>query len=665
MSIFLTNFSSILFAIFGILAGGFTEWMLSTLGFNFIPYTVFVFIEGFIIAIVQSKIDPSSTLLIEYTEIGADYIVYIFLPILLFGEVKGLNWYRVISCFKQSFILAGPGSIISCGLIAAVTKIILPNWSWSFSLLFGSVLSATDPVSVVSLLKTSGASNKLTTVIVGESLMNDGVGMIMFFYFFRILQYSEGYNFSSLLYFIFRMLILSPIYGALVGYIGVKTITILHKQYRLKNMSVYICLTIFMAYLSFYFAQSEEMLHCSGVLSCCSAGAIFAWLGAPNILVDHKMEQAWELLEWICNTLIFLLSGLISGRIMEPLLSPSSFAYLFTIYLALNLVRLIMIFVLFPLLKSFSGNGLQITSNDSFFMAWGGVRGALGISLALLVLSCIEGNDGCAYDPGKLVVFFLYYLYILIINSPLYSLDRESQGDLFFFFVGGVAGLTLLINGSLSPFVLKYLKLTAETNEKKSAAYEYMLDKVIASLSNTVTMDIVNEEIGSFNVDESEIIRLCKLTDKNDEEKIRMSAISSCIDLDIIEYLATSFLTTVKTRYKYLIKNERIGRQIYVGNLLLFTVDFAIDKISSNLGDASDVLTDWKYLHENLQSNEYIISVSEIFDNIKKKFGCDATFVENYNTYKIRKTMYALINFIDAHAFAQKKLKLFLGMYGF
>lgn len=397
---FFTNISSFIFAFFGIIAGCSTQWLLNSLGFNFIPYAVFVFIEGFIFAIIQVRFFSSSTFLIEYDAIGADCIVYVFLPILLFSEVKSLNWYRVLSCFKQSFILAGPGSIITCFSIAGFTKLILPDWSWSFVLLFGSVLSTTDPVSIVSLLKTSGASNKLTTVIVGESLMNDGVGMILFFYFYRILQYSEGYDFRSLLFFIFRMLVLSPLYGGVVGFFGVTCIEKLHKKNLVKNINFYICITIVMTYVSFYFAQNENMLHCSGVLSCCTAGIIFSWLGSPYISFHHQMIQAWELLEWICNTLIFLLSGIIAGRIMQPLMNSSTFGVLFLIYVTLNFIRLFMIFVLMPLIKRFAGNGLNISVNDSFFIAWGGVRGALGISLALIVLTCIEGFEGCSYNPG-------------------------------------------------------------------------------------------------------------------------------------------------------------------------------------------------------------------------------------------------------------------------
>lgn len=217
--------------------------------------------------------------------------------------------------------------------------------------------------------------------------------------------------------------------------------------------------------------------------------------------------------------------------------------------------------------------------------------------------------------------------------------------------------------------MLKYLKLTPESDEVKSAGYKYMVNKVVMSLSDTVTMESINDEIGSFDFDESEIFRLCKLNLNNNnnnsqkDDTISMSDNTSEIDLHVLEYLSTSFLTTIKARYTFLVNSERIGSHINVGNLLIFTVDFALDKLTISLDEK--VLTDWKYLQEYLNHNETIASIFEILDKIKEKFGFQKTYVKNYNKYTIRKTMYALINFIDAHTFAQKKLKLFLGIIFF
>lgn len=115
-------------------------------------------------------------------------------------------------CLGQMIFLAGPGVLISTFCLGSALKVFLPccidylfvshndtcdilqftfpyNWSWKTSLLLGGLLSATDPVAVVALLKDLGASKKLSTIIEGESLMNDGYLFLMIYYFFLCFRY--------------------------------------------------------------------------------------------------------------------------------------------------------------------------------------------------------------------------------------------------------------------------------------------------------------------------------------------------------------------------------------------------------------------------------------------------------------------------------------------
>lgn len=407
-----------------------------------IPYTVIVFCEGLGFAALQLYLYPDLQESFETPVIGADLIVFIFLPILLFGEVKGLNWHRVKSGISQSMILAGPGAFISCMLTSLFIKILLPHWPWSISFLFGAVLCATDPVSVVSLLKTSGASNRLTILIVGESLMNDGAAMILFFFFYNYIESPDTpYTPITMLLFILRMLVISPAFGCTIGLISTWVMKKAYQTYSVRDMNFYISVTLITAYVSFVFAQSESYLACSGVLSCCGAGLMLSWLGSPKIMRDHKMEELWENLEWICNTLIFLLAGVIAGIIAGKLhlINWASLGYLFAIFASLNVIRLLLVFVLYPLLiRVDNGNGLKVTVNDALFITWGGVRGALGISLALIVQTCLGGNGTCP------------------------TTGDEDIGNEFFLYVGGVAGLSLLINGTFSAPVLQWLGLVGK-----------------------------------------------------------------------------------------------------------------------------------------------------------------------------------------------------------
>lgn len=159
----------ILFCFFGLMLGTFISQVLSIYG-EAIPYTVVVFLLGALFAL-SSKGSTLGDSVHSWASIDADLMLFVFLPPLIFGEAMGLNWYHIKGGLLQSLILAGPGVVVGAVVMGCFTKLILPSWSWNMAMVFGSILSATDPVAVVSLLKDANASPKLTILIVGESLL--------------------------------------------------------------------------------------------------------------------------------------------------------------------------------------------------------------------------------------------------------------------------------------------------------------------------------------------------------------------------------------------------------------------------------------------------------------------------------------------------------------
>eukprot|EP01035_Chromulina_nebulosa_P018392 gene18392-24093_t len=267
------------FVLLGVILGNLTGYVFENVSFP-IPYHVVVFFEGVVISIALKYfvfIGSTFENVICTPNISNDLIIYVFLPALLFGETMNLNWHLVTSGFNQYMLLAGPGALMGGLITAVVAYYILPyGWSWQVCFLFGAVLSATDPVSVIAILKATGASNKLTTVIVGESLFNDG----------------------------------SPAIGIALGLIAHKLMRFFDSPTH-PHIDIQIGITLACAYISFYVAEGP--CNMSGVLSCCGAGLVISWLGSPKILDDEKMHLIWGNLEWFCNTLIFFLAGLIAG----------------------------------------------------------------------------------------------------------------------------------------------------------------------------------------------------------------------------------------------------------------------------------------------------------------------------------------------------------------
>eukprot|EP00439_Symbiodinium_sp_Y106_P008892 s1002_g1.t1 len=125
-----------------------------------LPYTVAMFLCGIVFASWHFSRTPESRL---HEGINPHLLFYSFLPPLIFSEAMKLNVRLVQKCFAQVFLLACPGVLLGTGMVALVARYILPyGWTWSVSLTFGAVLSATDPVAVVALFNTLGVSPRLT-----------------------------------------------------------------------------------------------------------------------------------------------------------------------------------------------------------------------------------------------------------------------------------------------------------------------------------------------------------------------------------------------------------------------------------------------------------------------------------------------------------------------
>eukprot|EP00415_Alexandrium_ostenfeldii_P005062 UN5062 len=109
-----------------------------------------------------------------FANIAPHIIFWVFLPALLFEDAAGAEWSVIQRVLPSSLLLAFPGVIVNTVLTGAFVRYCMRDWSWWMALLLGSILSATDPVAVIGALSALGAPAKLSHLISGESLLNDG-----------------------------------------------------------------------------------------------------------------------------------------------------------------------------------------------------------------------------------------------------------------------------------------------------------------------------------------------------------------------------------------------------------------------------------------------------------------------------------------------------------
>lgn len=367
-----------------------------------LPYTVGLFCFGILVGVLERAglFDNYTFLESAISFVGAanpDMILYVFLPLLLFDAAYEMNVHIFKKTLANATLLAVPGMVVSMFLIGAMLMGIregLPGfsaWNWTFALMFGALISATDPVAVVALLRELGTSKRFSTLVDSESMLNDGTGIVLFMLFFG--AYSAGGASPLPPVEQFCVVVAG---GVLLGYalaqLVIWLISRVNGDALLQNSMI-----ILAAYLTFLLAQ--QFLAVSGVIALVAFGLTMTYRGKPRLKpeVNKFMEQFWELMAYIANTLIFIIVGIVIAIHVD--FTWLNLAALAIIYIGVNLIRTLMIFLFYPLMSRL-GYGLSI--REAVILSWGGLRGALGLTLALMVSYALPIPE----EVRKQVLFF-------------------------------------------------------------------------------------------------------------------------------------------------------------------------------------------------------------------------------------------------------------------
>ena len=340
-----------------------------------VPYTLTLVIVGLLISPMH---------FLPVIHISPDLILLIFLPALLFEAAWNLKIDKLKANLAPILVLAVLGVILSVGVIALVLHF-GAGLSWSTALLFGSIVSATDPVSVLALFKKLHAPERLTMILEGESLLNDGTAVVVFRIILGILigttsLSSPGAMIGSSLFRFAVVVIGGVVLGGVIGFIA-STLTSYFDDHLLE-----ITLTTIAAYGSFILA---ERLHVSPVIAVVLTGMIIGNYGrqkgmSPNTQI--AVDSFWEYAAFVVNSLVFLLIGL---EIQVSLLANYATLILWAV-VAMTVARAIAIYGLVPMTKKFTE---PISSRWQHVLFWSGLRGSLSIALVLSLPLNIPGRE--------------------------------------------------------------------------------------------------------------------------------------------------------------------------------------------------------------------------------------------------------------------------------
>jgi CPA1 family monovalent cation:H+ antiporter len=347
-----------------------------------LPTTIGVMIITLVMSLLLILLDAAGLGLREQAQAmvgGIDFnktLLQGMLSFLLFAGALHINLNDLLASKWSIAILATLGTLMSavlvgtfawCGLICFGVEL-----SYIHCLLFGALISPTDPIAVLSILKTTGAPKSLEIKMAGESLFNDGLGVVLFLV---VLEVAAGANEPSAGH-IGGLLVQEVIGGAGLGF-GLGYLAFLMLK-SVDNVQVEILITLALATGGYTLANR---LHCSGPIAIVIAGLLIGNHGrlfAMAKQTPHQLDMFWELVDRILNAVLFVLIGL------EVLILTFTRDYLLLSLLIIPMVlaaRFISIGIPITLLrrfKTFSPGAVRL-------LTWGGLRGGISVAMALSI----------------------------------------------------------------------------------------------------------------------------------------------------------------------------------------------------------------------------------------------------------------------------------------
>lgn len=365
------------------------------------PYTVALLIAGFIGQAVVHIFH-----LDLHLSLSPDFTYFVLLPVLLFEAAVGINIHQFKLQFRTITFLATFGLLLSIFVVAFGLMLLL-HMPFEIALLFGAIISATDPIAVLALFKTLGAPKRLALVADGESMFNDATAVIAFRVISGFVVAEQAFKaqtflqtFNNFMYVFFGSMILGVVLGYLIS-VFVKRI----KEEKIFNAALITALALGS------FSVAEHFFHLSGVITTVMAGITFGNLarGRMNRTVFGFIEEFLGYLGFLALTLVFYFASFS----LDLGLFTSSLPTLAVVVLIVLIARAISVYgtVFFSnRLPLFKGEP-NIPMSWQHILNWGGLRGVIPL---VLVYSL---PDNFEYKQMMLQFTFAALLFTLFVNG--------------------------------------------------------------------------------------------------------------------------------------------------------------------------------------------------------------------------------------------------------
>ena len=360
-----------------------------------IPYPILLVVGGLAIGLTPG---------VPELELEPELVFFGVLPPLLYGAAFFTSLRDLRANAKPIGLLAIGLVVMTTAVVAVVAHTVVDGLTWPAAFVLGAIVSPTDPIAATAIAKRLGVPRHLVTIVEGESLVNDGTGLVLYRVALAAVVSGAFSLFDAGVMFVLGALG-GVATGLVVGWL------VRQARRRLDNPPAELTISLMTGYLAFVPA---ELLGASAVLAAVTAGVYLGWHTPELTTAQVRLQGAavWEIAQYLLNALLFVLIGLQLPVVLDALEDipvATLLGYAAAVSLAVIVVRFAWVFAV---LLAPSAMALRVESwREAVFVSWAGMRGAVSLAAALaLPLQ----TDADAAFPGRDLILFLTFAVILV-----------------------------------------------------------------------------------------------------------------------------------------------------------------------------------------------------------------------------------------------------------
>ena len=415
-----------------------------------IPYPILLVIGGLAIGLVPGMPE---------FELDPELVFFGVLPPLLYGAAFFTSLRDLRASSRPIGLLAIGLVLVTTAGVAVVAHALIDGLSWGAAFVLGAIVSPTDPLAATSIARRLGVPRKLVTIVEGESLVNDGTGLVL--YRVAVAAVVTG-SFSA--YYTGGLFLVSAGGGIAVGLVVGWLVRQVRR--RLDNPPAEITISLLTGYVAFIPA---ELMGVSAVLAAVAAGVYLGWYTPELTTAQVRLQglAVWEIVQYLLNALLFVLIGLQLPVVIDALGDFSTttlLGYAVAVSLTVIAVRFTWVFAVLHAPKWIARR--MSNWRGAVFLSWAGMRGAVSLAAALALP--LETDAGAAF-PARELILFLTFSVILA---------------------------TLVGQGLTLPFVIRVLGLEDDgiDDREDAKARIHAAEAALARLEELVSEDWVRDD---------------------------------------------------------------------------------------------------------------------------------------------------------------------------